>query len=127
MGAGDERPENTDEVFAAYLRAKTAAEEDLKTRTSLDWTILRPGLLTDDDPTGEVLLAEPPVDRGSVPRADVAAVIEALIDAPSSVGKILVLTSGPHTLRAPSAGLCERQCSDREVTTRVTRKNDNKH
>ncbi|MFF1943821.1 SDR family oxidoreductase [Rhodococcus qingshengii] len=105
MGAGDEIPENTDEVFAAYLRAKTAAEEDLKTRTSLDWTILRPGLLTDDDPTGEVLLAEPPVDRGSVPRADVAAVIEALIDAPSSVGKILVLTSGPHTIREAIEGL----------------------
>lgn len=100
MGAGDAVPADTDEVFAAYLRAKTAAEEDLRARGSLDWTILRPGLLTDDDPTGEVLLEEPPVARGAVPRADVAAVIEALIDAPASIGKTLVLTSGSQSIRS---------------------------
>ena len=67
--------------------------------TGLEWTIIRPGLLTDDDPIGEVTLAEPPVARGSVSRADVAAVIEALIDAPASVGKTLVLTSGSDLVR----------------------------
>lgn len=99
MGAGEPVAEGTDEVFAAYLEAKTAAEDDLRSRAGLEWTIIRPGLLTDDDPTGEVTLAEPPVPRGSVSRADVAAVIEALIDAPASVGKTLVLTSGPDLVR----------------------------
>ncbi|MDI9916639.1 NAD(P)H-binding protein [Rhodococcus sp. IEGM 1379] len=99
MGAGEPAPAGTDDVFASYLEAKTAAEEDLRGRTKLDWTILRPGLLTDDDPSGEVTLAEPPVSRGAVTRADVAAVIEALIDAPASIGKTLVLTSGPDLIR----------------------------
>ncbi|MGC0362748.1 nucleoside-diphosphate-sugar epimerase [Rhodococcus sp. 27YEA15] len=98
IGAGEPIPDGTDEVFAAYLVAKTAAEEDLRARSALDWTIVRPGALTDEDPIGEVSLSEPPLARGSVPRADVAAVIEALIDAPSSVGKTLVLTSGPRSI-----------------------------
>ena len=39
-----------DEVWAAYITAKTAAEADLRAR-DLDWTILRPGDLTDDPAT----------------------------------------------------------------------------
>ncbi len=49
FGAGEPIPDGTDEVFAAYLVAKTAAEDDLRRRDGLDWTILRPGGLTDDD------------------------------------------------------------------------------
>ena len=41
VGAGSEPPAGTDPTFVAYLRAKTAAEEDLRGR-DLDWTILRP-------------------------------------------------------------------------------------
>ena len=51
MGAGAPPPPGTDEVFAAYLVAKRAAELDLRTR-DLDWTILRPGGLTDERPDG---------------------------------------------------------------------------
>ena len=39
----DERPDDVDEVFWAYLRAKAAAEDDLRERTDLQWTIVRPG------------------------------------------------------------------------------------
>jgi uncharacterized protein YbjT (DUF2867 family) len=80
-----------DEVFAAYLRAKDAAERDLRAR-DLDWTILRPGRLTDDPVTGRVNLAES-VPRGSVSRADVAAVLVSLLDDPSSVRRTLELVS----------------------------------
>ena len=73
MGAGAPPPSGTDEVFAAYLVAKRAAELDLRDR-DLDWTILRPGGLT-DDPADGVGPARRPVPRGSVPRADVAAVL----------------------------------------------------
>ena len=31
----------------------------------LDWTVLRPGRLTDDPGTGRVLLSAPPVERGT--------------------------------------------------------------
>lgn len=85
-------PAGVDDVFLAYLRAKLAAEEALRT-TKLDWTILRPGGLTNDAGTGRVTLA-PSVDRGSVTRDDVAAVLVALLDEPRSAGLILGLTGG---------------------------------
>ena len=50
-------PENMDEVFLAYLRAKLAAEQDLLGRSGLATTVLRPGSLTDDPGTGRVTLA----------------------------------------------------------------------
>jgi uncharacterized protein YbjT (DUF2867 family) len=95
MGAGEPPPPGTDEVFAAYLRAKSAAEDELR-RRALDLTILRPGGLTDEEPTGLVALAAD-VGRGAVPRADVAAVLVALLDEPRTAGLTLELIGG----RAP--------------------------
>lgn len=79
-------------VFTAYLEAKRAAEDDLRER-DLDWTVLRPGRLTDDDPAGTVRLGAK-VPYGEVTRADVAAVIAALIDAPATAGQTLELVGG---------------------------------
>jgi len=96
MGVGLVRdgatPDGVDEGFVAYLRAKLAAEDDLRAR-DLAWTALRPGRLTDDAGTGRVRL-EPTVDRGDVPRDDVAAVLLALADAPGTAGLVLELVSG---------------------------------
>ncbi|GAB3420136.1 NAD(P)H-binding protein [Flindersiella endophytica] len=85
-------PDGVGEVFVAYLRAKLAAEEDLRMR-ALDWTILRPGGLTDDPGTGRVTLAAS-VAPGQVPRDDVATVLAALLDTPSTSRKILELVGG---------------------------------
>ena len=93
VGAGQPPQPGTDEVWAAYITAKTAAEDDLRAR-ALDWTILRPGALTDAPATGRVRLAAPPVPRGTVPRADVAAVIAALLDDPRTRHQTLELVSG---------------------------------
>jgi uncharacterized protein YbjT (DUF2867 family) len=93
MGAGRPPQPGRDEVWAAYITAKTAAEEDLRSR-DLDWTILRPGHLTDDPPAGRVRLAAPPVPAGAVSRADVAAVIAALLDEPGTRHQTLELTGG---------------------------------
>jgi uncharacterized protein YbjT (DUF2867 family) len=93
MGVDQPPAPGTDEVWAAYLVAKAAAENDLRAR-DLDWTILRPGGLTDDPGTGQVRLAPPSLPRGQVPRADVAAVIVALLDAPATAGQTLDLISG---------------------------------
>ncbi|MDL4771175.1 NAD(P)H-binding protein [Actinomadura xylanilytica] len=93
MGAGEPPRAGTDEVWAAYVRAKGAAEEDLRAR-DLDWLILRPGRLTDDPGTGRVRLAEPPIGRGEVTRDDVAAVIVALLDAPGARHRTLDLING---------------------------------
>ncbi|RJL22740.1 NAD(P)H-binding protein [Bailinhaonella thermotolerans] len=93
MGVDGPPREGTDEVFAAYLRAKAAAEEDLRSR-DLDWTILRPGRLTDAPGTGRVALAPPPLGRGEVTRDDVAAVLLALLDEPATSGLTLDLLNG---------------------------------
>jgi uncharacterized protein YbjT (DUF2867 family) len=95
---GADNPENPDvtEEFRAYLRAKRAAEDDLKAR-DLDWTILRPGQLTDDPGTGRVLLAEQ-ADRGPIPRDDVAAVLVGLLETPASVHRTLTLVSGETSI-----------------------------
>ncbi len=53
----DERPDGVDDVFWAYLRAKAAAEDDLRARADLRWTIVRPGRLTDEPGVGLVALA----------------------------------------------------------------------
>jgi uncharacterized protein YbjT (DUF2867 family) len=92
MGVDQEPPAGTDEVFAAYLRAKKAAEDDITAR-DLDTTVLRPGRLTDDPPTGRVTLA-PHVDAGSVTRTDVARVLAALLHHPASAGAVLELVGG---------------------------------
>ncbi|MGW7573563.1 NAD(P)H-binding protein [Streptomyces sp. NPDC054765] len=93
MGADREPPEGTDPVFAAYLRAKAAADTDIRSRAGLDWTILRPGRLTDDPGTGRVKPAEK-TGRGAVPRDDVAATLMALLDEPGTIGRTLELISG---------------------------------
>ncbi|MBB6120968.1 SDR family oxidoreductase [Nocardiopsis algeriensis] len=94
IGVDNPLPEGSEEVWAAYVEAKRAADADLRERTlELDWTILRPGALTDDPGTGKVDLGEE-VGRDSVTRDDVAAVIVALLDEPGTVGKVLNLVNG---------------------------------
>jgi nucleoside-diphosphate-sugar epimerase len=93
-------PSGVDDVFAAYLRAKLAAEDDVLARDDLDATVLRPGGLTDEPGVGRVWLA-PKVDRGSIPRADVAAVLVALLD------------------RRPAAPVLELVAGDTPVTEAV--------
>jgi uncharacterized protein YbjT (DUF2867 family) len=82
-----------DEVFDAYLRAKGEADASVRARTGLDWTILRPGMLTNDAGTGLVRL-EASTGRGPVPRDDVAAVLAELVDTPATAGLTLELISG---------------------------------
>ena len=97
MGAG-QPPRPGTNSWAAYITAKTAAEADLRAR-DLDWTILRPGGLTDAPATGRIRLAPPPVPAGTVPRADVAAVIASLLTIP--VPSTRRLNWSAETARSP--------------------------
>jgi uncharacterized protein YbjT (DUF2867 family) len=80
------------EVFAVYMRAKAEADDALRA-SGLDYTVVRPGGLTDDPGTGLVAIAER-LDRGQIPRADVAAVLLACLDDPSTVGRSFDLIAG---------------------------------
>lgn len=85
-------PDDAQPVWRAYVEAKRDADAALRD-SGLDWTILRPGRLTDDDGTGLVALGED-VERGEIPRADVAAVVVAVLDNPSSIGRQWNLVGG---------------------------------
>jgi uncharacterized protein YbjT (DUF2867 family) len=81
-----------------YLRAK--AEADAAVRGSdRDWTIVRPGRLTDDPGTGRVQIDSRP-HRGEVPREDVAAVVEAVLPEPRATGAVLYVNSGQDDLQS---------------------------
>lgn len=97
MGAGQPPAPGTDEVWAAYIAAKTQAEDDLRAR-DLDWTILRPGRLLDTEATGLVTLSQYPIGRDTIARADVAAVLAALLSAPNTVRTTLALVAGDTPL-----------------------------
>lgn len=98
------KPEGMDDEFHAYLVAKLAAEEDLRARIQLAWTILRPGRLVDDEATGQVLLATT-TPRGAVPRADVAAVVAELLISGAGTEQVLELISGPTAIADAVASL----------------------
>ncbi|MFE9039702.1 NAD(P)H-binding protein [Streptomyces sp. NPDC012421] len=83
-----------DEVFDAYLRAKGAADDAVRSRAGLEWTVLRPGMLTDDAGKGLVRL-EARTGRGPIPRDDVAAVLAELVETPATAGLTLELVTGP--------------------------------
>jgi uncharacterized protein YbjT (DUF2867 family) len=81
-----------DDTFSVYLRAKGRADDAVHA-SGLDATVVRPGGLTNDVGTGRVNIAES-VPRGQVTRDDVAAVLAAVLDSPSTIGRTLDLTGG---------------------------------
>jgi uncharacterized protein YbjT (DUF2867 family) len=92
IGVDEPLAEDTDDTWRAYVEAKRDADAALR-ETDLAWTIVRPGGLTDDPGTGLVALA-PRVERGDVPRADVAAVIAVALDDDAAVGHQWELVGG---------------------------------
>jgi uncharacterized protein YbjT (DUF2867 family) len=89
---GAESPPPGDEVFAVYLRAKAEADAAVAA-SDRDWTIVRPGSLTDDPGTGRATISVEPV-RDRVAREDVAAVLAAVLAEPRSVGRTLYVVGG---------------------------------
>ena len=78
-----------DDTFAVYLRAKGKADAALAA-SGLDYTIVRPGRLTDDPGTGRVRIGR----DGEIPRDDVAATLAAVLHEPRTVGLTFELVGG---------------------------------
>ncbi|WP_019630866.1 SDR family oxidoreductase [Actinomadura atramentaria] len=108
VGVDQEPAPDASEQWAAYVRAKHAAEVDLRSR-DLDWVILRPGTLTDDPGTGQVTLEDsgdvPEGGYGRVTRDDVAAVIATLLPARNVRHRTLDLSNGPTAIEDAVAEL----------------------
>lgn len=101
--AADSFDSDSDDVFQVYLRAKSEADADLR-RRDLDWTVVRPGGLTNDAPTGLVRVAAE-TGPGTVPRADVAAVLVGLLTSGVGVGVQFELISGDTPIAEAVAAL----------------------
>ena len=89
---GTESPPDGDDVFSVYLRAKAEADAAV-IQSDRDWTVVRPGSLTDSPGTGRVRVQRDPV-RDQVPRDDVAAVLAAVLHEPRSADMIIYVVSG---------------------------------
>jgi len=89
---GAERAPEGDDAFSVYLRAKAEADEAVK-GSDRDWTIVRPGRLTDDPGTGRVRIEAAPFG-GQVPRDDVAAVLARLLHDPRASRRVLYVNGG---------------------------------
>jgi len=85
-----------DQVFQTYLRAKSEADEALR-HSGLDYTIVRPGRLTNDPGRGRVRLAAR-LPRGEIPRADVAVVLAHVVEATATIGRQFDVTSGEQAI-----------------------------
>jgi uncharacterized protein YbjT (DUF2867 family) len=99
----DEFDPASDDVFQLYLRAKSEADASVRDR-DLDWAILRPGSLTNEPGTGRVR-AGSGLRRGSIPRADVAATIAALLNSGAASRTQFDLVSGDEPIDEALASL----------------------
>ncbi len=95
-------PDEASAVWRAYVEAKRDADTALR-GSGLDWTIIRPGMLTDADGTGLVELGRD-VAGSEVPRSDVAAVLAEILDSGAGVGAQWDLVSGDTPVADAVAG-----------------------
>ena len=96
-------PDAAGDGFGVYLRAKGKADAELAA-SGLAYTIVRPGPLTDDPPTGRVRLG-PDVARAPITRADTAALVAACLHSSASVGQTFVAVNGEEPIEQALAGL----------------------
>lgn len=94
MGTDD--PPDDDDTFSVYLRAKADADAAVR-EAEITHTILRPGALIDDEPSGLVQLATS-VGRASVPRHDVAAVLAEFVDRRPATSATVELIAGDRPI-----------------------------
>ena len=90
--SADNYDPNSTEVFQVYLRAKAQADADLRGR-DLDWTVVRPGGLTNTPATGRVSLGES-IGGGSISRDDVAQVLLHVLDSPLTAARQFQVIGG---------------------------------
>lgn len=108
LACGDSRAYASERIIAAIgpvLDAKTRAEEHLR-NAALDWTIVRPGGLTDGEPTGQGALYDDPRVHGRIARADLATLLLGALATPASIGRVLSAVDRT-TLQAEPADIAE--------------------
>ncbi|GAA1973272.1 SDR family oxidoreductase [Nocardioides panacihumi] len=94
LGARADHVVPADDPFHAYAEAKAAADEHLR-GSSLAFTVLGPGRLTLDEPTGRIdVVTSRDAGDNHVTRADVAAVVAAALVEEATVGRTIGFRNG---------------------------------
>ncbi len=101
---GTEDVEHADEKMRPYLEAKRDADEALR-QSGLDWTIVRPGRLTDAPGTGRVDAARALGRRGEITREDTALTLLETLELPSTIGVAFDVLEGPTPVAEALRGL----------------------
>lgn len=83
--------------FAPYVVAKHYADDWLR-KTDLDYTIIHPGSLTNDEATGKVEAAET-VKPNGIPREDVAEVLLTCLENEATIGKEFQVVTGEDPIK----------------------------
>src|SRR5215203_4228577 len=96
MGAGD--PGSGSEAMQPYLFAKARADERLQ-ESDLDYTIIRPGSLTEEEGAGRIEAAEVLGRRGEIPREDVARTFAEALEMPNTYRKTFEIIGGETPIR----------------------------
>ena len=91
IGASD--PSAGSGAMRPYLEAKAEADAQLAA-SGLDFTIVRPGRLTDEPGSGRIDAAERLGRGGSITRADTAATLVAVLDTPTTIGLTFEVLEG---------------------------------
>ncbi|RZS55080.1 putative NADH-flavin reductase [Microcella putealis] len=94
---------NSDDVFQIYLRAKSEADAAVRGNENLDWTVVRPGGLTDEPGTGAVRVGAD--ESGTISRDDVAAVLYSLLTTGGGVGAQFEVVNGDAPIAEAVVGL----------------------
>ena len=97
MGSGE--PERGPEALGAYLKAKGEADKSLQV-SDLDYTVIRPGQLTDDAATNEIKVARQFDEWGSITREDVAKALVTALELPNTYGQTFEILEGDTPIRA---------------------------
>jgi uncharacterized protein YbjT (DUF2867 family) len=101
---GANHPESWSEDMKPYYEAKADADKFV-VESGLDYTVVRPGGLTDDPGTGRVEIAEDVGRSGTVTRDDVALVIAECLNAENAIGKSFDLLGGDTPVAEAIAAL----------------------
>ncbi|MCE4956426.1 SDR family oxidoreductase [Macrococcoides caseolyticum] len=84
--------QEADSGFRPYVVAKHYADNHLRA-SGLDYTILHPGILSDDAETGKVKVAER-LEVAKITRADVAEVLKTVIENDDTIGQEFQVING---------------------------------
>lgn len=90
---GAHAPSSWGKTYQNYLQAKADGEQAVKI-SGLDWTIIRPGSLTDEPGKGSVEISTQPGGYGSIAREDVANVLAKVVDASNTIGTTFEVYGG---------------------------------